>query len=109
MNEYLKNLKRIEFTITMACTGKCIHCSEGDHEGCFGHIDADVAGEAVKKICALYGIQSLMTFGGEPLLYSETVCTIKKRRMNWESPKDSSSQTDTFPKDRTGSKPSRKV
>ena len=71
----------------MACTGKCIHCSEGDHEGYFGHIDADVAAEAVRKICALYGIQSLMTFGGEPLLYPETVCTIQKTAYELGIPK----------------------
>lgn len=78
MNECFRNLNRIEFVVTMACTGKCIHCSEGDHDGYFGHIDADIAAEAVKKICALYSIRSLMTFGGEPLLYSAAVCTIHK-------------------------------
>ena len=30
-NEYLKNLKKIEFVITNACTGRCKHCSEGNH------------------------------------------------------------------------------
>lgn len=29
MNEYIKNLNRIEFVVTRACTGKCKHCSEG--------------------------------------------------------------------------------
>ena len=62
----------------MACTGKCKHCSEGDHDGFTGHIDADAAVEAIKKICAYYKIQSVMTFGGEPLLYPDTVCTIHK-------------------------------
>ena len=46
MNEYLKNLNKIEFAVTMACTGRCKHCSEGDHDGCAGHIDADVAVDA---------------------------------------------------------------
>lgn len=31
MNEYLKNLNRIEFVITDSCTGKCKHCSQGNH------------------------------------------------------------------------------
>ena len=62
----------------MACTGKCKHCSEGDHVGFTGHIDADEAAEALKKICAHYRIQSVMTFGGEPLLYPDTVCKIHK-------------------------------
>ncbi len=78
MNVYLKNLNRIEFVVTMACTGRCRHCSEGDHDGCSGHIDAEIAAEAVRRICAHYPIASLMTFGGEPLLYPDAVCTIHK-------------------------------
>ncbi len=78
MNEYLRNLKKIEFIVTMACTGKCKHCSEGGHDGFTGHIDADAAAEAIKKICAHYSIKTVMTFGGEPLLYPDAVCTIHK-------------------------------
>lgn len=76
MNEYLRNLDRIEFTVTMACTGRCIHCSEGGHDGCTEHIDAAAAVEAIRKICGNYKITSLMTFGGEALLYPEVVCAI---------------------------------
>lgn len=78
MNEYVKNLNRIEFVITMACTGKCKHCSEGEHENCTEHIDASVAAKAVREICENFQIRSLMTFGGEALLYPETVCAIHK-------------------------------
>ncbi len=78
MNPYIRNLNKIEFVVTMACTGKCIHCSEGDHSGCTEHIDKAVASEAVRKICAHYDISTVMTFGGEPLLYPETVCMIHK-------------------------------
>lgn len=78
MNEYLKNLKKIEFVVTMACTGHCRHCSEGDHSGCTEHIDGAAAAEAVRKICACYDISTVMTFGGEPLLFPETVCAIHK-------------------------------
>ncbi len=78
MNPYIKDLKKIEFVVTMACTGKCKHCSEGDHDGRMEHIDAEAASEAVRKICAHYDISTVMTFGGEPLLYPETVCTIHK-------------------------------
>ncbi len=76
MNEYLKNLNRIEVVVTMACTGKCKHCSEGDHIGCTEYVDGDAVATAVKEICANYRIESLMTFGGEPLLYPEEVCKI---------------------------------
>lgn len=78
MNPYIKNLKKIEFVVTMACTGKCKHCSEGDHDGFTEHIDKTVAAEAVRKICSHYDISTVMTFGGEPLLYPETVCEIHK-------------------------------
>lgn len=78
MNDRFRNLRKIEFTVTLACTGKCRHCSEGDHEGFTGHIDADSAAEAIRKICAHYRIQTVMTFGGEPLLYPDIVCAIHR-------------------------------
>ncbi len=78
MNEYLKNLNRIEFVVTYGCTGRCKHCSEGEHTAQGEHIDAEVAAQAVYDICKRYPIQSLMTFGGEPLLYPEIVCRIHK-------------------------------
>ena len=78
MNRYLKNLKKIEFVVTMACTGKCRHCSEGDHDGFTGHIDGAVAAEAVRKICSCYDISTVMTFGGEPLLFPQMVYMIHK-------------------------------
>lgn len=78
MNEYVKNLNRIEFVITMACTGKCKHCSEGEHTGCSGHIETDAALAAIREVCKNYRIESLMTFGGEPLLYPDVVCEIHR-------------------------------
>ena len=83
MNKYLKNLNRIEFVVTMACSGRCKHCSQGSHIS-NEHIDADIAEQAIYDICSHYNIDSLMTFGGEPLLYPETVCKIHfaARKMN---------------------------
>lgn len=78
MNEYVKNLNRIEFVVTMACTGKCKHCSEGEHVNCAGHIDADIAVTSIREVCENYKIESLMTFGGEPLIYPEVVCAIHR-------------------------------
>lgn len=78
MNEYITNLNRIEFVVTLACTGKCKHCSEGDHVNCTGHIEADIAEKSIHEICKEYKIESLMTFGGEPLMYPEVVCRIHK-------------------------------
>ena len=78
MNESLKNLNRIEFVVTMACTGKCRHCSQGSHENCTEHIDAEAAVRSIRSICSHYRITSLMTFGGEPLLFPDTVCSIHR-------------------------------
>lgn len=77
MNPYLKNLNRIEFVVTSACTGRCVHCSQGEHNGA-ENIDRDLAADAVRKIAEKYSITSVMTFGGEPLLYPETVFAIHK-------------------------------
>ena len=75
MNKYI-NLERIEFVVTMGCTGKCRHCSEGSHSFSGEHIDSSAAVSAIEEVCRHYSIKSLMTFGGEPLLYPETVCAI---------------------------------
>lgn len=77
MNKYTKNINRIEFVITNSCTGKCKHCSQGEHvSNEHIHIDTELAVQAVHDICNDYKIDSLMTFGGEPLLYPETVFEI---------------------------------
>lgn len=76
MNQYLKNLNKIEFVVTYACTGKCKHCSEGDHSSGGERIDPKVAADAVRKITAEYAIKTVMAFGGEPLLYPDAVCAI---------------------------------
>ena len=47
MNKYLKNLNRIEFVVTMACTGKCKHCSQGEHRSS-ENIDKHTLWHAVK-------------------------------------------------------------
>ena len=73
MNQYLKNLNKIEFVVTYACTGRCKHCSEGDHASCGERIDPGIAADAVRKIAAKYDIKTVMTFGGEPLLYTDAV------------------------------------
>ena len=76
MNQYLKNLNKIEFVVTYACTGRCKHCSEGDHTSCGERIDPGIAADAVRKIAAEYDIKTVMTFGGEPLLYPDAVYAI---------------------------------
>ena len=85
MNQYFKNLSKIEFVVTNACSGRCKHCSEGDHDACGERIDPVIAADAVRKITAEYDIKTVMTFGGEPLLYPDAVYAImsaaKKRNI----------------------------
>lgn len=71
MNPYFKNLGKIEFLITYACTGRCKHCSEGIHASCGEHIDGEIAEIIVRKLSEGYEIKTLMCFGGEPLLYPD--------------------------------------
>ena len=87
MNLYLKNLTKIEFVVTYACTGRCKHCSEGEHTSCGERIDPQIAADAVRKIAGAYNIQTVMTFGGEPLLYTDAVCAIMTAAKELNIPK----------------------
>ena len=75
-NQYLKNLNKIEFVVTYACTGRCKHCSEGEHTSCGERIDPQIAADAVRKIAAEYDVKTVLAFGGEPLLYTDAVYAI---------------------------------
>ena len=75
-NLYLKNLSKIEYVVTYACTGRCKHCSEGEHSSCGERIHSEIAADAVRKIAAEYDIHTVMAFGGEPLLYTDAVYAI---------------------------------
>ena len=87
MNQYFKNLNKIEFVVTYACTGRCKHCSEGEHTSYGEQIDPKIAADAVRKIAAEYDIKTVMTFGGEPLLYTDAVCAIMKTAKELNIPK----------------------
>lgn len=76
MNKYLRNLCKIEFVVTYACTGSCKHCSEGEHENEGRYIDGRIAADAVRKVTSAYRIKTVMAFGGEPLLYPDAVYEI---------------------------------
>ncbi len=86
-NKYLKNLNKIEFVVTYACTGRCKHCSEGDHTSCGERIDPLIAADAVRKIAAEYDIKTVMAFGGEPLLYKDAVYEIMNAAKALDIPK----------------------
>lgn len=76
MSNYFKNLNKIEFVVTDACTGKCKHCSQGDHKIAGKRIDPKVARKAIIDLCKNYNIKTVMVFGGEPLIYPEAVYEI---------------------------------
>lgn len=39
-------------------------------------MNGEIAGRAISQVCKEYKIDSLMVFGGEPLLYPDDVCRI---------------------------------
>lgn len=87
MNPYLKNLNKIEFVVTDVCTGRCKHCSQGEHAACGARIDPSLAAEAVRKIAAHYEIQTVMTFGGEALLHADAVCAVMRAATEQKIPR----------------------
>jgi hypothetical protein len=72
------NLTRLEYSVTYQCTSRCRHCyaHAGQPPGSPRHINADLAVQIVREIGQRYPLGSVMTFGGEPLLYPEVVCAI---------------------------------
>ncbi len=86
-NKYLLNLNKIEFVVTSACTGRCKHCSEGEHTSSGEKIDVKTAEDAVRKIASEYDIKTVMTFGGEPLLHTDAVYAIMKAAKEMNIPK----------------------
>ena len=76
MKNYFKNLSKIEFVVTFACTGKCKHCSQGDHEKTGVRIDPKIARKVILEISSKFNIETVMVFGGEPLIYPEAVYEI---------------------------------
>jgi len=69
---------RIEFSVTYLCNSSCSHCQHGGEEKEMfpSHVDEEKAVESVRKVGRAYAPKSIMTFGGEPLLYPEIVCAI---------------------------------
>ena len=51
------------------------------------HIDGEAAARVVREACDKFSIDSVMTFGGEPLLYIDEVCAIHKAAYEMGIPK----------------------
>lgn len=75
MNQNLSHVNRLEFAVTHTCNSNCKHCSAAGNRrsGC---IDSHLAVQAVHEVSRQCKLESLMTFGGEPLLFPETVFAI---------------------------------
>jgi MoaA/NifB/PqqE/SkfB family radical SAM enzyme len=88
MNPYL-NINRLEFILTQRCTGRCRHCSAGEMVGHpkGTHVPLEASVRAVRELAEMYDMQSVMTFGGEPLLYPEVTCAIHRAAMESGIPK----------------------
>jgi MoaA/NifB/PqqE/SkfB family radical SAM enzyme len=74
--------ERIEFIVTYLCNSSCSHCQLGEEEKgkMFpSHVDKEKAVDVVRKVGGAYAPKSIMTFGGEPLLYPEIVCAIHEQ------------------------------
>ena len=71
--------KRIEFIVTNLCNSKCRHCyAQKQAPGGHLHVDESLALGVVRDVCARYDVESVMTFGGEPMLYPGVVCSIHR-------------------------------
>lgn len=75
---YLR-IRRIEFVVTWHCSGRCMHCSVGDlvaHPDRHHCVPLQESVQAIRMLAKNYPVASLMTFGGEPLLYPEVTCQL---------------------------------
>ena len=98
MNPYI-NINRIEFVITQACSSRCKHCSLGELSDKGSSIDADAAVTAMGRLSEKYGIKSILTFGGEPLLFADTVYKIQAAARDCGIPERSIITNGFFTKD----------
>jgi MoaA/NifB/PqqE/SkfB family radical SAM enzyme len=78
-NPYI-NLKRLEFMVTFRCTAKCEHCSAyaDGMDTAIKHMDLNITKQAITDAYKVYKIEKIVTFGGEPLLFSEFALAIHK-------------------------------
>ena len=100
MNPFLKNLERVEFIITYSCSGNCKHCSESELKNNGGKLNAAAAVRALKKLNEIFSLRSVMTFGGEPLLFPDTAIAIHNAAKQANIPKRQLITNGFFSKDR---------
>lgn len=77
MSQFL-TVHRIEFPVTYCCNSRCKHCQLGPSKRALrpAAIEAGLAARIVRDAAAAYPVHSVMTWGGEPLLFPDVVCAI---------------------------------
>jgi len=89
-NAYIENIDRIEFPVTYECICRCKHCVSADKRtganSYRGHIDIGSAIKAIDAASREFNVQSVMTFGGESLLYPDAVFSIMNKAAACEIP-----------------------
>ena len=77
MTKYV-NLRCIEFNVTYRCNSHCKHCHVGLLKRAYrpAALAPDMAKKAVRELAEAFSLDYVMTFGGEPLLYPETVYAV---------------------------------
>jgi len=69
-------INRVEFIVTWACTGQCRHCSVGPQEDTKTRLAYETIAGRLTELKQEHPIESVMCFGGEPLLCPDTVVAI---------------------------------
>ena len=70
------DVTKLEFVLTDACNGRCRHCSEGTHEGRGTVLDGALSAKTVRRAAELLCLETVLVFGGEPLLFPEAAAEI---------------------------------
>lgn len=71
------DINRLELVVTWQCSGACRHCSVGDtRDRAKGSVPEAASVEALQRLAGAFDLGSVMTFGGEPLLYPETTAAL---------------------------------
>ena len=76
MGEYL-SLNRIDFPITYLCNSNCIHCYAPKYrKNTPKHIEPSKAIDFMRRVSANFNLETIMIWGGEPLLFPDVVYSI---------------------------------
>jgi hypothetical protein len=69
---------RVEFIVTYRCNSHCKHCQIGQDKRVSRPtaIDEGLAVQIIREVVQAYSPRSVMTFGGEPLLFPDLICAI---------------------------------